>query len=305
MTAAETAELARLAGRSGRVVAAVNYNVRFYPLVPRGPERHAGPATRRRVPRHRVVPARLAAATRPTSTGGSGPGPAASCGPSPTSAPTGSTSSASSPAWRSRRCAPTCGRSTRSGRPAGGAETFTGSGGRRPGDGAACPSTTEDYGSILLRFRGGAQGCLTVSQVTAGRKNCLRFDLAGSRAGPGVGQRRAEHAPRRPPRPGDESVTRDPAALAGGPRLRELPGRHAEGFPDSFKQFYRAVYAGDRRVRRRDAVRAGRGRPVPDLRRWAARTVGVRGDPEEPPRAALGSRRRSRPSRMTGPPSRA
>src|SRR5262249_27131240 len=39
---------------------------------------------------------------------------------------------------------------------------------------------TEDYGSILLRFRGGASGCLTVSQVTAGRKNSIRYEIAGS-----------------------------------------------------------------------------------------------------------------------------
>src|SRR5208283_3103573 len=40
---------------------------------------------------------------------------------------------------------------------------------------------TEDYGSILLRFHGGGNGCCTVSQVTAGRKNCLRFEIAGSK----------------------------------------------------------------------------------------------------------------------------
>jgi len=42
--------------------------------------------------------------------------------------------------------------------------------------------TTEDYGSILLRFKGGAKGVLWVSQVTAGRKNCLRYELAGEKA---------------------------------------------------------------------------------------------------------------------------
>ncbi|MDC6695389.1 Gfo/Idh/MocA family protein, partial [Leclercia adecarboxylata] len=64
-------------------------------------------------------------------------------------------------------------------KPAGGSETFSGSAGA---GGESVPVTTEDYGSILLRFRGGARGCVTVSQVTAGRKNSLRFDLAGSRA---------------------------------------------------------------------------------------------------------------------------
>ncbi len=44
------------------------------------------------------------------------------------------------------------------------------------------PIDTEDFGSVLLRFKGGARGVLWVSQVTAGRKNCLRFDVAGAGA---------------------------------------------------------------------------------------------------------------------------
>ena len=40
--------------------------------------------------------------------------------------------------------------------------------------------TTEDYGSVLLHFDHGARGCFSVSQVMAGRKNCLRFEIAGS-----------------------------------------------------------------------------------------------------------------------------
>ena len=41
---------------------------------------------------------------------------------------------------------------------------------------------TEDSGAALLRFSGGVQGSLCVSQVTAGRKNCLRYEIAGSEA---------------------------------------------------------------------------------------------------------------------------
>jgi predicted dehydrogenase len=44
------------------------------------------------------------------------------------------------------------------------------------------PIETEDYGAVLLRFKGGARGSLWVSQVTAGRKNCLRYELAGSKS---------------------------------------------------------------------------------------------------------------------------
>jgi predicted dehydrogenase len=106
------------------------------------------------------------------------------------------------------------------------------------------PVTTEDYGSILVRFRGGARGCVTVSQVTAGRKNCLRFDLAGSEAALAwdseepnllhVGHRGRSN----------ERVSRDPGQLAAAARrFSDYPGGHAEGFPDSHKQLFRAAYA--------------------------------------------------------------
>ncbi len=126
-------------------------------------------------------------------------------------------------------------------KPAGGSETFTGSAGT---GGESVAVTTEDYGSILLRFRGGARGCVTVSQVTAGRKNCLRFDLAGSKAAlawdseePNVLHVGRRGAP-------NERVDRDPGQLAAAARrFSDYPGGHAEGFPDSHKQLFRAVYA--------------------------------------------------------------
>ena len=40
---------------------------------------------------------------------------------------------------------------------------------------------TEDFASILLRFGNGAHGNLAVSQVAAGRKNCLRMEIYGSK----------------------------------------------------------------------------------------------------------------------------
>jgi predicted dehydrogenase len=103
--------------------------------------------------------------------------------------------------------------------------------------------TTDDYGCVMLRFRNGAKGVLWVSQVTAGRKNCLRYEIAGSNAALSwcseepntlwIGHR---------DRP-NESLIRDPALLsdaAGG--YANFPGGHNEGFPDTFKQAFRAIY---------------------------------------------------------------
>ena len=40
--------------------------------------------------------------------------------------------------------------------------------------------STDDYASVLLRFEGGLRGVLTVSQVSAGRKNRMWFEIDGS-----------------------------------------------------------------------------------------------------------------------------
>jgi hypothetical protein len=41
---------------------------------------------------------------------------------------------------------------------------------------------TEDWGSVLFRFTNGARGAMCVSQVTAGRKNRITFEIACARA---------------------------------------------------------------------------------------------------------------------------
>lgn len=127
-------------------------------------------------------------------------------------------------------------------RPRGGVETFSGK--LNPARETEPVSvTTDDYGCIVLRFRGGARGVLWVSQVTAGRKNCLRFEIAGSKQALAwdsespnalwVGHR---------DRP-NESLLRDPALLhADARRYTDYPGGHNEGFPDTFKQCFRAFY---------------------------------------------------------------
>jgi predicted dehydrogenase len=103
--------------------------------------------------------------------------------------------------------------------------------------------TTEDYGSVLLRFRGGASGTCHVSQVTAGRKNCIRYEIAGSRASLAWNSERPNElwlGHRDQP---NEVLIRDPALLQPAVRrFANYPGGHNEGFPDTFKQLFRAVY---------------------------------------------------------------
>jgi predicted dehydrogenase len=51
----------------------------------------------------------------------------------------------------------------------------------QPGDYADVPITTEDHANVLLRFDNGNRGAVTVSQVSAGRKNELRVEISGSK----------------------------------------------------------------------------------------------------------------------------
>ena len=103
---------------------------------------------------------------------------------------------------------------------------------------------TDDLAHILLRFEGGARGSLVVSQVSAGRRNSLRFEVDGSTGALAWDSERNEElwlGHRGQP---NELLLRDPALLAPEPRLRTgLPAGHAEGFAETFKELYRAVYA--------------------------------------------------------------
>ena len=127
-------------------------------------------------------------------------------------------------------------------RPKGEVETFTGKLAQQAQT-EPVAITTDDYGCILFRFRGGARGSLWVSQVTAGRKNCIRYEIAGS----GCAMAWNSESPneiwighRGKP---NESLIRDPSLVGDLARgYTNYPGGHNEGFPDAFKQCFRAFY---------------------------------------------------------------
>ncbi len=125
----------------------------------------------------------------------------------------------------------------------GGAETFSAKLAEPTLVTESIPITTDDYGCVMLRFRGGSRGVLWVSQVTAGRKNCLRFEIAGSQQAVAWNSESPNElwiGHRDQP---NETLLRDPALLtADARRFADYPGGHNEGFPDTFKQCFRAFY---------------------------------------------------------------
>jgi len=128
-------------------------------------------------------------------------------------------------------------------RPKGEVETFSG---KMGGPRATEPVNidTEDYGCILFRYRGGARGSLHVSQITAGRKNCLRYEISGSKCALAWNSESPNEiwiGHREKP---NEMLIRDPSLLGNLARpYANYPGGHNEGFPDAFKQCFRAFYS--------------------------------------------------------------
>nr|BCB28826.1 glucose 3-dehydrogenase [Bacillus smithii] len=105
------------------------------------------------------------------------------------------------------------------------------------------PIQTEDYASVLVRFEDGARGVFTVSQVSAGRKNRLSFEIDGSQKSAYWNQEEPEklwigHRDRP-----NEILFADPALFT--PEARSYihhPGGHNEGWPDSLKNMMLHFY---------------------------------------------------------------
>lgn len=104
--------------------------------------------------------------------------------------------------------------------------------------------SSDDAAGVLLRFEGGAKGVLAVSQVSAGRKNSVSFEVDGAKSSVSwfsedpdrllIGHRG---------RP-NEILHRDPSlASPEAAALIGYPGGHVEGYPDTFRALFGQVYA--------------------------------------------------------------
>jgi predicted dehydrogenase len=102
---------------------------------------------------------------------------------------------------------------------------------------------SEDYASILLRFRGGAHGCMTICQTAPGRKNRAYFEFSGSKASAAFNSERPNELWVGRRDGNNEIIMKDPSLLY--PEAREitnLPGGHNEAFPDTSKQLFKNYY---------------------------------------------------------------
>jgi len=128
-------------------------------------------------------------------------------------------------------------------KPAKPVETFTGKM-LQPSDYIAQPISTEDYATILLHYENGVQGVVTVAQVCSGRKNRLYFEINGAKSSLSWDGERPNELWMGHRTSPNEILIKDPSLLSqSAQETASYPGGHAEGFPDTFKQLYKKVYA--------------------------------------------------------------
>jgi len=112
-----------------------------------------------------------------------------------------------------------------------------------PQDYEDVPVKTEDYASVLLRFSGGVPGSLTVNQAAAGRKNRIFYEIYGSRAGVCFDSERPNELWIGRRDGNNELMIKDPSLVGRyAADIISYPGGHNEGFPDTFKQSFKSIY---------------------------------------------------------------
>jgi predicted dehydrogenase len=111
-------------------------------------------------------------------------------------------------------------------------------------DYAEVPINTEDHATVLLRFDNGSKGSITVSQVSAGRKNRLNIEISGSKSNFEFNSERPNELWIGKREKANEQLMKDPSlAYPEASALISFPGGHNEGFPDTSKQMFKEVYA--------------------------------------------------------------
>ncbi|ROU02590.1 Gfo/Idh/MocA family protein [Histidinibacterium lentulum] len=124
-------------------------------------------------------------------------------------------------------------------RPAGPVATFSAA----AGETIPTHIETDDTAQILLRYPSGARGTVTISQVNIGRKNSLLWDIAGSDTSASWYSETPDHlfiGHRDAP---NQILQRDFGLMnATGTAAASLPPGHVEGFADTFFALFRQVY---------------------------------------------------------------
>jgi predicted dehydrogenase len=125
-------------------------------------------------------------------------------------------------------------------RPVGPTETFSKSGSATTEKRTV---KTDDAATIMLRFANGARGVMSTSQVSHGRKNAVQWEITGSAASAAWHSETPDHlwiGHRDAP---NQILQRDTGLMNDtGAAATSLPGGHVEGFADTFFALFRQIY---------------------------------------------------------------
>lgn len=134
-------------------------------------------------------------------------------------------------------------------RPVGPVETFAGKMGAAEQAYEEVKVGADDFANVLFHFDNGAKGSLVVSQVSAGRKNQLNYEVDGSQSALAWNSESPDLLWRGYRDRYNEVLIKDPSLMSPAARaVASYPSGHTEGFPDTFKQLTKQVH---------DYIRAG------------------------------------------------
>jgi predicted dehydrogenase len=121
-------------------------------------------------------------------------------------------------------------------------ETFAGKT-LKPSDYTKVKISTECYGQVLMEFEDGIKGMVCVSQVSAGRKNHIVFEVNGTEQTLGWDHERPNELMIGRRNEPNQLMLKDPVLLDKSVKdYAHYPAGHNEGYPTCVKNFCRNVY---------------------------------------------------------------
>ncbi len=127
-------------------------------------------------------------------------------------------------------------------RPKASVEAFSGAA-HKPEDMEDVEIEVDDFSNVLFHLDNGAKGACSISQVSAGRKNWLSYEIDGSKCSIAAQLERPNElwiGRREGP---NETYIKDPGLLKEQAQpYAHYPGGHPEGYPSAFKNLFANVY---------------------------------------------------------------
>ena len=102
---------------------------------------------------------------------------------------------------------------------------------------------SDDAAGLLLRFEDGQRGTCTISQVSAGRKNTIEWQVDGTTAALAWASEDPERLWAGHRGGPNELIEKDPAIMTpAGAAAAAYPVGHVEGYPDTFRALFADIY---------------------------------------------------------------